>query len=228
MALNSVIDAAVLRSAGRWDAEAFEPDTLRLIAGLAGEPALSAVATVSHPTEITRVYTDADDGYPFLLAGNIKPVLPDLSHTVRVPGVVAAKIPANRLESGDVIVTRTGANHGVACAFLDSTATAYCSAEGLIVRPIGDIDGAYLAVYLASAHGARLCRRAAYGSGQPHISPPYLRTIPILRLGPIENEIGDIVRRAWSAANAAGPAYDEAERTLLDRIGWEALHSIPR
>ena len=215
MAAVSVVRAREVAGAGRWDAEAYAPSLRRLEEALDGSPCLSNLATVTHPAEIPRVYTEDEDGVPFVLAANIRPILPDLSAMSRIPFEVAAELQTNRLRHGDVIVTRTGANHGVACVYLGATGEFYTSGEGLIVRPGREIEGAYLGAYLGCSYGNQLCKKAAYGSGQPHIAPSYLRALPVLRLGPEEKVVGNLIREAWRESQRALPLYAEAEAEML-------------
>ena len=226
----SLVQSTEVFSLERWDAEAYSPELRRLERALAGSPSLDGLALVSHPAEIPREYIDEPDGAPFLLARNLRPILPDLTTLVRIPRPVARQLPSNRLEKGDVLVTRTGANHGVACVYLGESGDFYTSGEGLIVRRRQDqeIDSAYLAVFLGCDHGVELCRKAAYGSGQPHIGPAYLRQVPVLRLGRrMEGKIGDLVREAWGSQERVKSIYAEAKEELLDRFGWERLAEQP-
>lgn len=223
MAAISVVRTREVVEAGRWDAEAYNPALRRLEKALSGSPRLSELATVSHPTEIPRVYTDENDGIPFVLAANIRPILPDFGAMALISSETAKELRTNRLEHGDVMVTRTGANHGVACVYLDASGAFYASGEGLIVRPIQDIDGAYLGAFLGCLYGDQLCKKAAYGSGQPHIAPPYLRTLPVLRLGKQEKVIGNLIREGWRDSQRALPLYSDAEAEMLERLSWAKL-----
>jgi hypothetical protein len=182
MAAIAIVDTNKITEAQRWDAESYHPDLHRLERAIGDRAPLGSVAQVSHPAEIPRVYTGDETGVPFMLAANIRPILLGLSSVSRIPSDVAKQLPANRLEQDDVLVTRTGANHGVACVYLDKPGKFYTSGEGLIVRAHA-IDGAYLGAFLGCQYGHRLCQKAVYGSGQPHIAPSYLRKVPVLRLG---------------------------------------------
>lgn len=231
MAAISIISAADLSRQARWDSEGFTPRILQLERALAREPRLEDLATVTHPSEIPRVYAPGTTGVPFLLAANLRPVLPELAQLARIPIAAASALPNNKLSTGDVLVTRTGANHGVACVYLGESGAVYTSGEGLVVRVRGgvDIDGAYLGAFLGCQHGAELCRKAGYGSGQPHISPRYLRDTPILRLERgVEGKIAKLVREAWVNACNAHPLYKNAETEMLDFLGWSDIAATPR
>jgi hypothetical protein len=223
MATWSISESRELNDVGRWDAEAFSPLLRSIDEKLTTAPYLFTLATVSHPTEITRAYERKEMSKPFLLAQNIRPFLPDMSNEFRIPLNVAHKIPSNRLEHGDVLVTRTGANSGMCAVYLGNSGDCYTSGEGLILRSKGDLHGAYLATFLNTAAGQALCRRAIYGSGQPHIGPRYLERSRIPRLGSIEKESVKLVQDAYDALHAAEKQYPGAEAELLASLGWEEL-----
>jgi hypothetical protein len=223
MADISMPSFAELADAQRWDAEVFTPFLRGLDAKFANAPRLNALATVTHPAEIPRVYSDDGDAVPFLRAQNIRPFLPEGRKLVFIPAAVAESLPANRLNAGDVLVTRSGASSGVACVFLGEDGSHYTSSEGIIVRSLGEIDGAYLAVYFNTEEGSALCRRAIYGSGQPHVGPKYLERVPVPRFVGVEQMVANLVRDAHDRLEAAKDAYPEAEAELLDRLGWREL-----
>jgi hypothetical protein len=103
-AISIVRSLEVLSAQQRFDAEAYAPELRLLERALKGSPRLgdSEIANVSHPTEIPREYVECSDALPFLLAGNIKPILPDLSDLVCIPRAVAREIPSNRMARQDI------------------------------------------------------------------------------------------------------------------------------
>jgi hypothetical protein len=228
MALISKPNFGELVEAERWDAETYTPLLRALDVRFRNEPTLVSLATVTHPTEIPRIYSEREDAVPFFRAQNIRPILPETDSLVLIPREVAESLPTNRLETGDVLVTRSGAFSGVATAYLGPTGTCYTSGEGVILRSRGNIDGAYLAVFLNTVPGGALCRRAIYGSGQPHIGPKYLERMRVPRLGRLESTSADLVRRAQQELQSAGSVYPEAEAELLDRLGWSKVARQPR
>jgi hypothetical protein len=227
MAVWTIPHAKELGDSGRWDAEAFSPFLRSLDAKFRKCPLLSELATVTHPSEIIRDYSDAEDSKLFLLAQNIRPLLPDTSTEFRIPTAVAAAIPINRLIHGDVLVTRSGAHSGMCAIYLGASGECYTSGEGLIVRSRGNVDGAYLAAFFNTTAGQALCRRAIYGSGQPHIGPKYLECAHVPRLGKIEDKASKLIRSAYAELKRAEKLYPEAEAELLDRIGWDELRMEP-
>jgi hypothetical protein len=220
MAVISKPKLAELDRSQRWDAEAFMPFLGELEVKLDGSPLLTKLATVTHPSEIARVYSGATNAIPFIRAQNIRPYLLEMEGVALIPADVAKDLPNNRLNIGDVLITRSGAFSGMAAVFLGKTGSCYTSGEGIIVRSLGGIEGAYLAVFFNTEAGAALCRRAIYGSGQPHIGPKYLELIKVPRFGNIEKEVTQLVRGAHDDLKIAETVYPEAQEELLDRLGW--------
>ena len=221
--VGAVVSMGEMAEAERWDSESYQPELRRSEQAIGAATRLGGAARITHPAEIPRVYTDDESGVPFLLAANIRPILPNFGSLQRIPTEVARKLPTNRLQYEDVPVMRTGANHGVACVYLEKSEAYYTSGEGLIVRPDPGVDGAYLGAFLGSRHGHQLCLKAAYGSGQPHIAPPYLRKLPVLRMGKREAAIGDLVRDAWDSGRNALPFYAEAQAEMMKSLGWSGF-----
>lgn len=223
MAFWTIPDAKELKEFCRWDSEAFSPVLRLLDTKLESSPKLSELASVTHPAEIPRIYSGAKDGPLFILAQNIRPLLLETSTEFHIARATADEIPANRLRHADVLVTRTGANSGTCAVYLGGDGKCYTSGEGIIVRSRGDIEGAYLATYLNTTTGQAYCRRAIYGSGQPHIGPKYLELTRIPRLGKVEEQSSSLVRSAYSELKAIETLYPEAEAELLDRLGLAKL-----
>ncbi len=227
MAVWTDLNVNELAVAGRWDAEAFSPYLRSLDSTFSKCPALADIATVTHPSEIIRDYSVADDSKLFLLAQNIRPLLPDTSTEFRIPTSIAAGIPINRLEHGDVLVTRSGAHSGMCAVYLGGSGDCYTSGEGLIVRSRGDVDGAYLAAFFNTVAGQALCHRAIYGSGQPHIGPKYLECARVPRFGKLEAKVSKLVRTAYEDLQRAQSLYPNAEAELLGRLDWKTLKHEP-
>ena len=92
----------------------------------------------------------------------------------------------------------------------------------------GDIDGAYLVAFFNTLPGSALCRRAIYGSGQPHIGPKYLERIRVPRIGKLEAKAAQLIREAHNQIETTKNSYPEVESELLERLGWEELEKQSR
>jgi hypothetical protein len=169
---------------------------------------------------VKREYVES--GVPFLLAQYIRPVLLEFDEPAQIAPSVAETIPQNMLSGGDVLVTRTGANYGDCAVYLGEPHPFYASAHCLVIRP-RSVAGEYLAIYLNTSVGHALVKRGAYGSSQPELAPTYLRTIPVVRLGKIEDKVARLVREAHRQIRDAKTLYPKAERLLLERLGWDEV-----
>lgn len=227
MAVWTTPEIETLIESMRWDAESFTPLLRTLDEKFRKSPKLLELATVTHPAEIQRTYDEAQDSPLFLLAQNIRPLLPEVSTEFHIARETADEIPINRLQHADVLVTRSGANSGMCAVYLGEDGDCYTSGEGLIIRSRGNIDGAYMATFLNTSAGQAFCRRSIYGSGQPHIGPKYLEQARIPRLGKIEDQASKLVRSAFAELKAAEELYPTAAAELLERLGWGELQRQP-
>lgn len=182
---------------------------------------LEVGTTITHPTEIKRVYEES--GVQILLAQNIRCNRLDFSTTVYMPHSIIDQIVRNRLLPDDVVMTRSGANFGDAAVYKGTPPEIYACADCLIMRPKG-IPGGYLSTYLNTGIGRALLTRGAYGMAQPHIAPNYLYTMRLPRLGEVfERDIDSLVIRAYEFEEHSKALYAEAEALLLAELGLDDL-----
>ena len=220
MAVVSVVKLSELEGAKRIDADYYQPelDLIKKKLEKIGEPLKNLISSIKHPTEIKRIYETK--GIPYILAENISKNLWILQFIEKrfISYERALLIPQNKLKIGDVLVTRTGANYGDACVYLGDPEPAYASAHIIIIRP-HKITGEYLATFFNTYFGKKLVKRGWYGSSQPEISPTYLITLPIPRLGSIENKVKSLVKRAYDSLCKSKLLYSQAENLLLEKLG---------
>lgn len=222
MPLWSEVARSALPETLRIDAEYYRPDYLeyaRICS--AGDPLADLTRTIIHPVEVVREYTEA--GIQILLAQNIRHNYLDLSHEAFMPRDCMAMLARNRLVPGDVVMTRSGANFGDAACYLGQPKEIYACADCLIIRPSG-IEPGYLSTFLNTAIGRALLTRGAYGAAQPHIAPPYVRSLRIPRLGKKEErEVQAAVLRAEELRKESTRLYEEAEAILCRSLKLDTL-----
>jgi len=220
MAVISVVRLSELEGAKRIDAEYYQPELSLIKKNLEkiGESLKDLISYIKHPAEIKRIYETK--GVPYILAENISKDFWILQFAEEryISEERARLIPQNKLEIGDVLVTRTGANYGNVCVYLGEPEPAYASAHMIIIRP-HEITGEYLATFFNTYFGKKLVKRGWYGSSQPEISPTYLITLPIPRLNDVENEVKLIVRSAYDFLCDSKSLYSQAENLLLEELG---------
>jgi type I restriction enzyme S subunit len=224
MAQISVVQKSQLEGAMRLDAEYYQPKYLQAYDLVKNyRPLREYQKKILHPKEIKRIYADDDSRIIFLLAQNIKRGYLDFSTIAYISPETAAEIPQNRLEHGDVVLTRTGANYGDTACYLGVPSPVYASAHCLVIRP-KEVSGLLLSVYLNTQIGQMLIKRGVYGSSQPEIAPDYLKTIPIPRFGSEqERSIEELVRSRLVLDQKSDSLYLQAEQLLLDELGFKDL-----
>jgi hypothetical protein len=224
-----MISLSKLAAGMRLDAEHYKPEYLRYerIAAL-GDQLSDLVPKIIHPVELLREYQDS--GVPVLLAQNIRPLRLDFSLRFFMPESVRAQLQRNRLQPGDIAMTRSGANFGDTACYLEpppGVPDYYACADCLVLRPHG-IKPGYLAVYLNTKMGRALLTRGAYGAAQPHIAPNYLKTMYIPRLGAKdEDKAHRAVISAWQSEIKARETLEQAGKLLSAAIGLDKLDLSP-
>ena len=202
----------------RLDAEFFSKRALLALDGIrerANEPLGSLCKRIQHPTEVKREYED--HGLLTVMAKDVRSNRVDLADPSFMPGELRQTVTRNRLNKGDILVTRTGANYGQAAPWKESI-EAFACADILVIRE-PKIPSGYLSSFLESEIGKPLVLRGGYGAGQPHIAPSYLANLPIPRFDWLEKEVDDTVEQSGLLERNASDLLRAAELTLLEALG---------
>ena len=131
----------------------------------------------------------------------------------------ATFLKKNKLNAGDIVLTRSGANFGQ-CAPILTGRTLFACADLLILRKIS-LPAEYVSTVLNTAQGRLILDRGAYGMAQPHIAPTYLRGLPIPVFDQIVDPVKDVVQLATQVRDAGLAALKRAEETLLHALGLD-------
>lgn len=224
MAVWSIIKVSELEGPRRLDAEYYKPEYIQAYCSVKNHIPLSEYQQkILHPKEIKRVYADDDTDIVFLLAQNIRQGYLDFSVEAFITQETMKEIQQNKLQLGDVIMTRTGANYGDTACYLGFPKNLYASAHCLIIRPKG-ILGPFLAIYLNTKIGRSLIRRGVYGTSQPEIAPDYIKTLPIPRFkNNQEQQVVNLVQKSMDLERKAKDEYFKAEQKVLKEIKWDEL-----
>lgn len=172
-------------------------------------------ARIQHPIEVKRSYED--EGLLTVMAKNVRANRADMSDSRYMPESLRPVVARNKLNLGDVLVTRTGANFGQVAPWL-SNDEAFACADILVLRE-PSLPTGYLSSFLESAKGKPLVLRGGYGAAQPHIAPPYLSDMLIPRFGEIEAKIARLVDLSVQQEHSAFETIKRAEETLLEALG---------
>jgi hypothetical protein len=224
MAVSSLVKVSELEGAKRLDAEYYRPEYLKFKHFLSKHPPLGQfVEKIIHPVEIKRVYED--QGLHILLAQNIQHNFLEFSVTVFMPESARGIILRNKLVPNDVVMTRSGANYGDAAPYFGDPVPLYACADDLVIRPKPDLSAGYLATFFNTDVGRALIKRGGYGAGQPHVAPPFLKTLHIPRFSrDNEQKVNGLIRLASDEIKRSESIYLQAERMVLEEIGWDKLN----
>ena len=184
-------------------------------------------ATIIHPLEIKRKYEET--GIQILLAQNIRDNFMDFSINVFMPKKFEKYLQKNRLEYGDVALTRSGANYGQCAPYLDMPLKIFACADDLVIKK-SQIPGTYLSTYLNTFFGKTLIESCKYGGSQPHISPHTLYDIPIYTPSDDLIRIIDIqIKNSFECTKNSETKYTQAQAILLSDLGlvdWQPKHRL--
>lgn len=207
----------------RVDAEYYQPKYLEANKK-AGDKRLKHYGIeVIHPSEVKRVYSDS--GIQIVLAQNNRNNRFDWSVKKYMPCAMRTFLNNNKLNFGDVTVTRSGANVGQTSVVTIETESneLFACADILIIKS-GLISGCLVSTYLNSNVGKKLMERGVYGAGQPHIAPSYVKEIPIPEyLLPYSELIESIVIDSRTKSQLSVQLYEQASKLLLDYLCLDKL-----
>ena len=165
----STIKVSELFGRERLDAEFYQPHFIEMGKRLEIFKSLADYKPlILHPTEVARIYEE--EGLQFLFTQNIRGNFLDFSHTEFLPYSVEEQIKRNKLQAGDVVVTRTGANYGDAAPYDGTPSPIYASAHCIIIR-CKEISGGYLSTYFNTEIGKSLLKRGVYGAHNQKLRP---------------------------------------------------------
>ncbi len=184
---------------------------------------------IYHPNEIKRQYTDSENGIRFLRAQNVRPFFADLeSNPVFIDEQDAQKLNKNKIKNNDILITRTGANFGQCCIYLNND-NPIASSHTFICKS-GDLEAEFLMIFLNSKYGRRLLDKGMYGGVQPEIAPFYIYNIPIPNISKdFQKLISISLRLSSSLIESSKSLYNEAENLLLEELGlkdWKPKHQL--
>jgi len=135
---------------------------------------------------------------------------------------VEPEIRKNKLEKGDVVMTRSGVNYGDAASYDGSPTPIYISADCLLIRS-KTIPGSYLSTYFNTDIGRGLVRRGVYGAAQPHIAPEYLRSLRIPRDAKTERIVEQKLNQAKEKSRESERLYTQAQALLAAELDLDKL-----
>jgi len=224
MAVWSEITSKNIADSDRIDSEHYKPQFLKIESKLQGYELLwKYVIDIIHPGEFPRRYDE--DGWSVLRTQNVRPMSIEIEgNELFLNENIASNLTKNRIEFGDILVTRTGANFGQTSLFTDERNKAIVTSHSLIIKTNNRIDPAYLALYLNTSFGRALIDKGMYGSYQPEIAPKFLKKIPIPKFDINEEEkISKSVYLAYKLKQQSQSLYTQAQQLLEQELGLDKM-----
>jgi type I restriction enzyme S subunit len=187
----------------------FSVDTVRPIGKELGD----VCEAVFMCDRFNRNYVEDNFGLPFLSGKNTIQIRPDVKY---ISFTETNSIESLQLKKGWITITRSGTLGRVCyiwCNYENFTGT-----EDLIrVVASSEIDSGYLYAFLSSDYGFNQLLRYKHGAVIDHLAPDDLNSIVIPICGR-QNEIGDLVRKAYELRAEAIKLEDEAQELLTKAL----------
>ncbi|MBI2443798.1 MAG: restriction endonuclease subunit S [Candidatus Magasanikbacteria bacterium] len=213
----SIIQKSQLEGAHRLDAEYYQPEYLDAM------KKLSKASTIGALTSDVRygLYLEPDyleRGVDFIRAMNLF----DYDIDGEILKIDGAKVPPEyKLEAGDCLITRSGANTGATSVVYPKLRGATFGSYTIRVR-FNKVNPFFAGLFLNTKYGIFQTLRLQTGMAQPNLNIPNIKEIKI----PIfsENEqkkIEQICLEIHNQKEDAGKFYHQAEQLLLQELGLE-------
>jgi type I restriction enzyme S subunit len=123
-----------------------------------------------------------------------------------------------RLREGDILVVTDG-TIGWVSIVTSEIAQWYGSNNFARLVPASDLDRGYLLAYLSSPYGQYQLKREIFGGVIDHLTEDQICQVKIpLPAIPVQQEIGEIMTRAYTYRDQANKLEDEAIKLLEDKL----------
>ncbi|MGD1151554.1 MAG: hypothetical protein ABR911_01570 [Syntrophales bacterium] len=221
MADISVVPLDEISGSARWDAEYFQP----------GYKALSAKLAAANPIPIGEFafVTDGihgspewveEKGFTYLSAKCVKNNVFDLKSAGRISQAQHAANPRTQARLNDVLITTVGTVGNTAVVYADILPANMDRHLGIIrISQEANVDPYYLSTFLNSKYGRFQTARESTGNVQANLFIDKIRSL-LVPFGNYTNNVAKLTREAYEKYNQADSLYPEAEKELLERIGW--------
>ena len=225
MAVSFVVRRSELERALRLDAEYYQPKHSIDFTKGSWLPIGDIVQTCQYG--ISRAMTEEPIGYAIFRMDDIKSgfLVDDAVKCVQIPEDVFKKC---RLDREDLLFNRVNSEEFVGRTGIFRLGGEYVFASYLIrlrVKSSSPILPDYLNVFLNSSFGIRQIRKLSRRAvNQANVNAEELRSIKVAVLpAPAQKEVKRLCEESFSGFEASKALYAEAERMVLDGLGWETL-----
>ena len=196
---------------------------------LAVENKLSDISTSSmfqkgikviHPNEIKRNFV-SEDGVQFVRAQNVRPFFFNTNaNPVFISKSDSKRLSKNVITHGDILLTRTGANFGQCCLYMEQVEST-ASSHTFIIKS-GTIEPAFLVVLLNTTYGRQILDKNMYGAAQQELAPYAIYNFPAPDFTKdFEWKIASLFVGANELLNQSKKYLQNAETLLLTELGLQ-------
>ncbi|MGC6517661.1 MAG: hypothetical protein ACON49_06500 [Candidatus Puniceispirillaceae bacterium] len=196
---------------------------------LAVENKLSDISTSSmfqkgvkviHPNEIKRNFV-SENGVQFVRAQNVRPFFFNTNaNPVFISKPDSKRLSKNVITHGDILLTRTGANFGQCCLYIEEVEST-ASSHTFIIKS-GTIEPAFLVVLLNTTYGRQILDKNMYGAAQQELAPYAIYNFPAPDFTKdFEWKIASLFVDANELLNQSKKYPQQAETLLLTELGLE-------
>ena len=217
--ISTLVSIQSLKDKGRWDFSSHAPEyqkILELINQSRWDSCKLESVVERFEYGISLNSGRLEKGVPLLRVQNIQEHRVDLSDISYISEKIE-EIDKYRLEAGDVVVTRSGANIGVSAVISKKLSGIVHSSYSIMLRPAKDkISSEYLAIILNSSLLKPQFFALKGGSAQPNINIAGLKAlqIPLPPFG-IQKQISSVMQHSYEQAEQlraqANKLIDEAQ-----------------
>ena len=229
MAVWSILSSRELTPDRRFDAEFYTHPGFALCRRFktAGIPFDSVFRRVVHPGEFTRSYQEVP-GRLFLRAQNVRPASISVNDPLYVSETIYASLANAKANTNDLLLVRTGANHGNLARVPAALDGVMVSSHTLRLVPQKDAPVHALEVLFASEIGRSLLLSLRSGGTHGQINAQALHTLFLPDLRSLETPIKTMVLGIEAKREESAKHYTEAETILTAALGLDRVDLTPR
>lgn len=168
-----------------------------------------------NPVNGVEIREYEDEGVPYLRVGDLHHLTVDLSSVMRIaPKAAAQQISKVKLESGDVLMSRSG-SLAVTGVVEPEWTHSVISSHLIRIRMRQNFDPYYVALFLSSVPGRIQIERQSNGGVQPEINHAALKSILLPRLDfCLQEDIHSSINQFHAVRKQARFFLDQAKRAV--------------
>jgi hypothetical protein len=214
-----------IQTANRFDAEYFQPKYETIIVALKKasqkrKVPLTTLGEISQPMKYgtSEPFDYIEKGIPFLRIADVSNLDFDSGTVMRIPERQAEKCTNERVQSDDLLISRSG-TLGMVIPIDKRFDNAIFGSYFIRIRPKIDISCSYLKVFYNSIIGKLIVERLQTGAIQTNLTIPAIENFPLLLSWPqLEEKIDDLINKSKQARMDAKLLLHQAKQKIEELI----------